>query len=75
MAHDRENYDIIQHFEKAFEFIDRNRKYTNVLVHCFLGISRSVSLVTAYLMKKYNLNFEKALWKIKSKRRQGTDIY
>jgi dual specificity phosphatase 12 len=68
-AHDKENYDIIQHFEKAYDFIDRHRKYTSVLVHCFAGISRSASLIIAYLMKKYNLSFEKALWKLKSKRR------
>lgn len=41
-----------------------------MLVHCYLGISRSPTLVTMYIMRKYNLNMEKALWKIKSKRRQ-----
>lgn len=53
------------HADTVFEFIERHRKHTNVFVHCFIGISRSVSLVTMYLMRKYNLNLEKALWKIK----------
>lgn len=31
-----------------------------ILVHCMAGVSRSVSLVIYYLMKKYFINFDKA---------------
>ncbi|EGR28766.1 hypothetical protein IMG5_169020 [Ichthyophthirius multifiliis] len=43
-AHDKVGYDITLHFENGIEFIDRHRKYTNVLVHCFAGVSRSASI-------------------------------
>ena len=38
---------------ECIEFIDNNLKYGNVLVHCMMGISRSSTIVIAYLMKKY----------------------
>jgi hypothetical protein len=40
----------------------------NVLIHCMAGVSRSVSLTTYYLMKKYHLNYDKAISIIRSKR-------
>jgi hypothetical protein len=40
----------------------------NILIHCMAGISRSVSLVTYYLMKKYHLDYDKAFYIIKNKR-------
>lgn len=39
-----------------------------VLVHCMLGRSRSVSIIIAYLIKTFGLNFEKSLQIIKYKR-------
>jgi len=32
----------------------------NILIHCMAGVSRSVSLVIYYLMKKYHMTFDKA---------------
>lgn len=66
----REN--IIQHFPTAIDFIDdalKDKNGTNaVLVHCFYGVSRSSTLVIAYLMKKYSLTYQKAFERAKSKR-------
>ena len=40
----------------------------NILVHCMAGISRSVSLVTYYLMKKNYISYDKAFVLVKKKR-------
>jgi len=50
------------HLPTAIEFIDNAIKNGNrVLVHCSKGISRSGSLVVAYLMYKYELEYDDAL--------------
>lgn len=51
------------------EFIEKNIKKTNVLVHCFAGVSRSATAVIAYLMKNKKLSFESALSLCKAKRK------
>lgn len=43
------------------------KKY-NVLVHCYMGISRSSTLVIAFLMKEYGMDYHKAFAFTKSKR-------
>lgn len=40
----------------------------NILIHCMAGISRSVSLVTYFIMKKYCVPFDNAINFIKKKR-------
>lgn len=55
--------------EIGYHFIDNATAVNkNILVYCMAGISRSVSLVTYFLMKKYHINFEKASEIIKKKR-------
>ena len=58
----REN--ILEHFTECIGFIEsafKNPSGTNsVLVHCFYGVSRSSTILIAYLMKKYSIGYRKA---------------
>ncbi|KAJ9075476.1 hypothetical protein DSO57_1035797 [Entomophthora muscae] len=58
--------DIISSFEKAFSFIDNGRA-SSILVHCQEGISRSASLIIAYLMRTLGLSASQAYSFLKSK--------
>lgn len=55
-------------YAPAYEFIEEQRKKTNVLVHCAAGISRCSMLLSSYMMKKYNKDFESCLKIIKAAR-------
>ena len=50
-ALDYENFALEQYFDQAADYIEQHLAITNVLVHCMAGVSRSVSLVVAYLLK------------------------
>nr|XP_045597645.1 dual specificity protein phosphatase MPK-4-like isoform X2 [Procambarus clarkii] len=66
---DMANEDLLSHFEEAVKFIREGQEKGNVLVHCFFGVSRSATLVTCFLMKKYKISVDEALQRIKSRRR------
>jgi hypothetical protein len=68
-ALDEEDYDLAQHFEETYWFIDQARGVTNVLVHCLAGVSRSTSIVIAYLMRKFGWPTSHAYQHVKAKRR------
>lgn len=57
-----ESYNTIKNFKK--ENSDKN-----VLVHCFMGASRSASVMIHYLMKEYNMTFEAAIAFVRGKRK------
>ncbi|KAF9974430.1 hypothetical protein BGZ73_002172 [Actinomortierella ambigua] len=59
---------LMQEFPAAFAFIDKARHAgTNVLVHCQLGVSRSASLVIAYVMRTEKMNLSSAYEFVKDK--------
>ncbi|KAJ1956550.1 hypothetical protein GGI12_005278, partial [Dipsacomyces acuminosporus] len=58
---DHNEPDLQRCFASCFEFIDEARsKNQPILVHCQLGVSRSASLVIAYVMKTRDLGFSAA---------------
>ncbi|KAI7870022.1 protein-tyrosine phosphatase-like protein [Spinellus fusiger] len=60
---------IIQHFEETFDFIDKVQKQNKcILVHCEAGVSRSPTVVAAYLVKSKGIKPSEALEIIKGKR-------
>ncbi|EAR94721.1 tyrosine phosphatase (macronuclear) [Tetrahymena thermophila SB210] len=67
-AEDDEDEEIKQHFQMTYDFIHENLKKTNVFVHCQMGISRSSSIVIAYLMKEKGMDFLDTLNFVRSKR-------
>ena len=62
-----DDYDcnISCHFNDIFKVIE---SHNNVLVHCVAGISRSPTIVIAYLMKYEKMNKENAIEWVKYKR-------
>ena len=63
---DVEDEDISLHFSECFNFIDNS---TKILIHCHAGVSRSASILIAYLMWKDKKPFEKVFNFIKKKKK------
>lgn len=61
--------EIAKHFDKAVDFIAESvAAGRGILVHCVYGISRSSTLLCAYLMKKRYMSMIMAIQFVKSKR-------
>lgn len=61
--------DALNHFPHACEIIGHHLKLNqNVLVHCAVGVSRSASMILAYLMKHNQWTYFEALNFVRSKR-------
>ncbi|KAI9920890.1 hypothetical protein PsorP6_000962 [Peronosclerospora sorghi] len=58
---DNKAEDILGVLEGCIAFIDQAKYYGRILVHCNKGVSRSSSIVVAYLMKLRSMSLEQAL--------------
>lgn len=68
-AIDNEKQSIIDLFESSNTFIDNAIKNNeNIYIHCIAGVSRSSTLIAAYLIWKYNMKPNDAIDLIKEKR-------
>lgn len=55
-AEDDPGYNMIQHFDRAYDFIEDARKHGGrVLVHCLMGINRSGLIAVTYIMKQKHI--------------------
>ena len=63
---DSHDVNMLQHLPEAFGFIERARVTgERVLVHCHAGMSRSVTVILAYLMKYFNHTLDSAYEHVK----------
>ncbi|VUZ40452.1 unnamed protein product, partial [Hymenolepis diminuta] len=66
-AKDDWTQDLLDSLNRAFNFIDQNIS-KGILVHCRAGISRSATIVIAYLMCRLRISYQDALNKVKQRR-------
>lgn len=66
---DSETTNLGQYFPIVFKFIESVLQTgKSVVVNCYAGISRSTTLVTSYIMRKYRFSATAAMNFVKSKR-------
>jgi protein-tyrosine phosphatase len=58
---DLHHANLQRHFPAAISFIKQGIQAGGVLVHCHAGVSRSSSIVIAYLMQEHRMTFQEAL--------------
>jgi len=66
--YDSEYTKITKYFEESNNFIKNSILNGKILIHCGAGISRSVSLLLAYMIANMNMNYSEAIKIMKEKR-------
>ncbi len=59
---------IRQHLERTYDDVLQCQENGNVLIHCYMGASRSASVVIYYLMRRHGYTFDDALEFLRNKR-------
>ncbi|XP_051884451.1 dual specificity protein phosphatase 22-A [Pristis pectinata] len=68
-ASDSSNQNLIQYFKECIKFIHESRIHGGgCIVHCLAGVSRSTTMVVAYLMTVTDYSWEECLFAVKSVR-------
>ncbi|XP_039212516.1 dual specificity protein phosphatase 26 [Crotalus tigris] len=69
-AHDSPTFDMSPYFQPAADFIHKalSKRGGRILVHCAVGVSRSATLVLAYLMIYHHLTLVEAIKTVKDHR-------
>lgn len=68
---DARDQDLLRYFDQTCAFIVNalaEKPNNNVLVHCYAGISRSASVIIAYLMKLHTWSYPEALACVRQER-------
>uniref|UniRef100_A0A8C3TIE4 Dual specificity protein phosphatase n=1 Tax=Chelydra serpentina TaxID=8475 RepID=A0A8C3TIE4_CHESE len=65
-AHDSPSFDMSPYFYPAADFI--HQALRRILVHCAVGVSRSATLVLAYLMIRHRMTLVEAIKTVKDHR-------
>jgi protein-tyrosine phosphatase len=68
---DENNVNIYQYFDVITEKIHEyhlNNPSHSILIHCYMGASRSVAIVCAYLIKYNNMTIDEAIQYIENRR-------
>lgn len=72
---DDSSNNITPYFGPTAQFIDNARAHNGkVLVHCWLGQSRSVSIIIAYLIKTDCIRYKEAIKLVRKTREQANPI-